>query len=196
MEALLKSISRKPEGASLEDVIANTGEGMEVTIVFRGAQPKRAEQPSYISGDGLRKGHEYIIKAKQWMTKATTDDSFDFMRHWNNNIPMPLRVMKGRVLKETRGMVYMELRACPLETDYCMKCGKPLTHPVSRLYGLGPECGGHFHINPFSTEEELHAALEDVQQKLYNVTWAGWIAKSGIEYATEIYPGDELRRKL
>ena len=108
---------------------------------------------------------------------------------------MPLRVMRGRVLSETRGMVYMELRACPIETDHCMKCGKPLTHPVSRLYGLGPECGGHYHINPFDTEEELNAAIEEVRQKLNNVTWTGWIAKSGVDYATEVLPnGDTARR--
>ena len=196
METLLRSISRQPDGMSLEEVIANTSEGTEVTIVFKAIQPQRKEQAVYISGDSLRKGHEYLIKVKQWMTKATTDDGFDFMRHWNNNIPMPLRVMKGRVLKETRGMVYMELRACPLETDHCMKCGKALTHPVSRLYGLGPECGGHFHINPFDTEEELQAAIQEVKEKLYNVTWAGWIAKSGVEYATEIFPGDDSRRKM
>ena len=83
-------------------------------------------------------------------------------------------------------MIYMELKACVMETDCCMKCGKTLTHPVSRLYGLGPECGGHFHINPFNTEEELQAALDEVKQKLESVTWSGWIAKSGVEYATEV----------
>ena len=108
---------------------------------------------------------------------------------------MPLRVMRGRVLSETRGMVYMELRACPIETDHCMKCGKPLTHPVSRLYGLGPECGGHYHINPFDTEEELNAAIQEVRQKLNNVTWTGWIAKSGVDYATEVLPNGDLTRR-
>ena len=143
----------------------------------------------------MRKGHEYIVKVKRWMTEKTTDDSFDFMRHWNKNIPMPLRVMRGRVLSETRGMLYMELRACALRTDYCMKCGKPLTHPVSRLYGLGPECGSHYHINPFDTEEELKAAIHEVRKKLSQITWSGWIAKSGVEYATEVLPNGDVARK-
>ena len=188
METLLRSITRPLEGTTVEEIIAKTNEGDEVTVVFRAAIQKREEKPLHISGESLRKGHEYIIKVKNWMTKPTSDPGFDFMLHWNKNIPMPLRVMRGRVLSETRGMVYMELRACPLKTDYCMKCGKPLTHPVSRLYGLGPECGGHYHINPFNTEEELQNAIQEVRQKLNNITWTGWIAKSGIEYATEVLP--------
>lgn len=186
MEELLRSITRKPEGVTLEHIIASAVEGEEVSVVFRAITETVENQPIHISGDCMRKGHEYIVKVKRWMTQKTTDSSFDFMEHWNRNIPMPFRVMRGRVLSETRGMLYMELRACALETDYCMKCGKPLSHPVSKLYGLGPECGAHYHINPFNTEEELQEAIDEVRQKLNNITWTGWIAKSGVEYATEV----------
>ena len=188
MENLLRSITRQPNEDTLEEIIARAKEGEEVSVVFKAVRnnEKQNEKPVYISGEHLHRGREYIIKVKRWMTQKTTDDSFDFMRHWNSNIPMPFRVMRGRVLSETRGMLYMELRACVLKTDYCMKCGKPLSHPVSKLYGLGPECGGHYHINPFNTEEELQAAIQEVRQKLNNITWTGWIAKSGIEYATEV----------
>ncbi len=192
METLLKSITRQPHGTTIDDVIAKAQEGDAVTIVFRAVQKKGEEKPLHISGECLRKGHEYIIKVKRWMTEPASNSGFDFIYHWNKNIPMPLRVMRGRVLNETRGMVYMELRACPLKTNYCMKCGKTLTHPVSKLYGLGPECGGHYHINPFNTEEELQNAIEEVRQKLNNVTWTGWIAKSGVEYATEVLPNGRV----
>lgn len=195
METLLKSITRQPYGTSFEDIIASVKEGEEVSVVFRAVEKQPEEQPLHISGNHMRKGHEYIVRVKRWMTQKTTDDSFDFMRHWNQNIPMPMRVMRGRVLSETRGMLYMELRACPMETDYCMRCGKPLTHPVSKLYGLGPECGGHYHINPFETEEELHSAIEEVKQKLNNIVWTGWIAKSGVEYATEVLPNGDVARR-
>ena len=196
MEALLKSITRQPDGVTIDEIVASAAEGEEVSVVFKAVQRKKEESaPIHISGDHMRKGREYIVKVKRWMTQKTTDDGFDFMRHWNQNIPMPLRVMRGRVLSETRGMLYMELRACPMETDFCMKCGKPLTHPVSKLYGLGPECGSHYHINPFETEEELNAAIQEVRQKLNNVTWTGWIAKSGVEFATEVLPNvDGLQR--
>lgn len=195
METLLRSITRQPWGTTMDQIINKASEGDAVTVIFKPVEQKREDKPLHISGEHLRKGHEYIVRVKSWMTKQATDPSFDFMSHWNKNIPMPLRVMRGRVLSETRGMVYMELRACPLKTDFCMKCGKPLTHPVSRLYGLGPECGGHYHINPFNTEEELQAAIQEVRQKLSSVTWTGWIAKSGVEYATEVLPNGDIARR-
>ena len=195
METLLRSITRQPWGTTVDEVIAKANEGDAVTIVFRACRAKPEPQPLHISGEHLRKGREYIVRVKPWMTKETTDSSFDFMRHWNRNIPMPLRVMRGRVLSETRGMVYMELRACPLKTDYCMRCGKPLTHPVSKLYGLGPECGGHYHINPFNTEEELQEAIQEVSEKLNSVRWTGWVVKSGIESAVEVLPNGDVARR-
>lgn len=195
MEALLKRITRAPHGTTIAEVIAGAGEGEEVSVVFKAVHKKRESQPLHISGNHMRKGHEYIVRVKRWMTQQTTDDRFDFMRHWNKNVPMPFRVMRGRVLSETRGMVYMELKACALKTDYCMKCGRPLTHPVSKLYGLGPECGGHYHINPFNTEEELQSAIQEVRHKLNEITWTGWIAKSGVEYATEVLPNGDVERR-
>lgn len=194
MEALLRSITRQPYGTTAEEIIAGASEGEEISVVFRAVPKKKEDKPLHISGNHMRKGHEYIVRVKRWMTQKTTDDSFDFMRHWNKNIPMPFRVMRGRVLSETRGMLYMELRACVLKTDFCMKCGKPLSHPVSKLYGLGPECGGHYHINPFNTEEELQAAIHEVRARLNNITWTGWIAKTGVEYATEVLPNGDVAR--
>lgn len=132
----------------------------------------------------LTVNHSYIIKVRQYMTKPSSPE-FDFQSKWNNNIPMPFRVMKGTVLRETRGMVYMDCHAVPLQTSSCMVCGRRLTHPVSRLYGIGPECGQHAHINPFNTDEELYAALDLIRFQLSQIKWSGWIIKSAIEEFTE-----------
>lgn len=192
MEALLRSIERSthPNGLSIEQIISSVKDGEPVSVVFPAIHQNKAPEnkPIHISGSSVRKGHEYIIRVKSWMTQQTKGPEFDFMERWNKNIPMPFRVMRGRVLNETRGMVYMELHGCTLKTDFCMRCGRPLSHPVSRLYGLGPECGSHAHINPFETEEELYAAIDEVRKKLNSITWHGWVAKSGIEYATEVLP--------
>ena len=192
MESLIKSIERQPEmnGLSMQEFLNQFEEGQTVSITYRATikEEKKQVVPLHISGDGVHKGHEYIVRVKKWMTQETTSSDFDFMQRWNNNIPMPFRVMRGRVLSETRGMVFMELKGTVLKTDYCMRCGRPLTHPVSRLYGLGPECGGHAHINPFNTEEELYAAFAEVKEKLGSITWKGWIAKSGVIEAVEIGP--------
>lgn len=123
----------------------------------------------------------YKIEVKKYMLKKATPE-FDFMAKWNNDNPMPLKIMVGTVEKETRGMVYMKLHGDILseKTFRCIKCGKPLTNPVSQYFGIGPECGGHNYVNPFDTEEQLKAAVADYKVKLNNITWEGWIIKSAI----------------
>ena len=123
---------------------------------------------------------EYRIKVRQYMTKNSSP-AFDFMKKWNDDVPMPMRVMVGTILKETKGMYRMRLYCKPEPTDSCMVCGRALTHPVSVLYGIGPECGGHYHISPYETEEQLAQEMENLKEKLSNITWEGWIVKSACE---------------
>lgn len=124
---------------------------------------------------------EVIITVKKYMTKKATPQ-FEFMANWNNDNPMPLRTMVGKKVRETKGMVYMELHGDILQevTPVCMKCGKPLTNPVSQYFGIGPECGSHNYVNPFSSDEELKDAVAQYKKKLQNVKWSGWIIKSAI----------------
>lgn len=125
--------------------------------------------------------NELVITVKPYMTKEATPE-FDFMAKWNNNVPMPLRTMVGTVERETRGMVYMKLHGEIIQrlTERCMKCGKPITHPVSKYFGMGVQCGGHNYINPFETEEELNNAIASYREKLRTITWEGWVIKSAI----------------
>ena len=99
---------------------------------------------------------EYIITVKKYMTEPATPQ-FDFMAKWNNNRPMPLRIMTGYAVKETRGMIYMKLHGDMYAETMCtcMKCGKRLTNKISQYFGIGPECGGHNYVSPFETQEEL-----------------------------------------
>lgn len=130
----------------------------------------------------------YRIEVRQYMTKPSSA-SFDFMKKWNNDIPMPLRQMVGTIKKETPGMYLMDLRA---DTDFeavqcCMKCGKPITNPVSQFFGMGPECGGHNYVNPFDSEEELKAAVDSYKKDvLSKITWSGWVIKSAITKMEEL----------
>lgn len=55
-------------------------------------------------------GKSYKITVKKYMTEPATS-TFDFQDKWNNGKPMPLCIMQGEVIKETRGMYYMELKA-------------------------------------------------------------------------------------
>jgi len=118
----------------------------------------------------------YRIKVRQYMTK-----SWEFNDQKNNGVPMPMRVMVGNILDETKGMVKMALFAKPMPSSICMKCGRTLTHPVSLHYGIGPECGNHFHISPFNSEEELAESMEELKNKMADIKWVGWIIKSAIE---------------
>ena len=130
---------------------------------------------------------EYRIKVRKYMTEKASPQ-FDFMAKWNNNEPMPLRIMTGTIDKETRGMVHMTLHGDMYAEQMCtcMKCGKRLTNKVSQYFGIGPECGGHNYVNPFNTDEELKQAVADYRKKLVAITWSGWIVKSAITEQEEV----------
>ena len=90
------------------------------------------------------------------------------------------------LIKETRGMVYMELQGKCEPAICCMKCGRHLTNKVAQLYGIGPECGQHFSINPFDTEEELNEHLQELKSQISNIKWTGWVIKSAITEYEEV----------
>ena len=54
-------------------------------------------------------GKSYKITVKKYMTEPATS-TFDFQDKWNNGKPMPLCIMQGEIIKETRGMYYMKLK--------------------------------------------------------------------------------------
>ena len=194
MEWLLRNIKRsmvigESEVTNLDDILSKLNEGDSIHVMLKSvesdSQPKIQQPAPSLTGNDMRVNHTYVFKVRQYMTKPSTQD-FDFHLRWNNGTPMPFRVMKGRVLKETRGMLMMDCCVVPLKTDVCMRCGRPLSHPVSRLYGIGPECGGHAHINPFETEQELYNAIDDVNNKLNAIKWRGWVIRSSIEECQEV----------
>ena len=131
---------------------------------------------------------EFRVTVRKYMTKKSTP-SFDFMARWNDDVPMPLMTMIGTIEKETPGMYYMHLRADTSFTtvDRCMNCGKVITNPVSKYFGMGPECGKHNYVNPFNSEDELKEAVNAYKRDvLSNITWSGWVIKSAITEMEEI----------
>ena len=124
----------------------------------------------------------YRVKVRQYMTKPSSPE-FDFQAKWNNNVPMPMRIMTGKIIQETKGMYKMEMWGQIVEeqASICMKCGRKLTHPVSKYFGIGPECGGHDYNNPFESDEALLAAVKKENERLMNIRWTGWVIKSAIE---------------
>lgn len=153
-------------------IILNKGAGEQVS--------QASQQVEEVAGDKI-----YRIKVRQYMTKPASPE-FDFQDKWNNGIPMPMRIMVGKKLKETKGMVKMELWGEITEdvSTHCMRCGRTLTNPVSKYFGIGPECGNHGYNNPFDDEEELKRAVKEVDKQLSEIKWTGWIIKSAIEEET------------
>lgn len=122
---------------------------------------------------------EKQITVKRYMTQKSTP-SFDFMAKFNNDNPMPMRIMQGTVEKETRGMVYMKLHGLAKPTITCTCCGKELTNPVSRHYGIGPICLGKMGIIADISD------VENIREQLVKIEWSGWIIKSAIVESEDV----------
>ena len=131
------------------------------------------------SNDALEQNKEYEITVKAYMTKKATYD-FDFMLKWNNDEPMPMRVMQGTVEKETKGMVYMKLHGLAKPTITCYCCGKELTNPISRHYGIGPIC-----LSKLGIVREIDD-VENIREELINIEWEGWVIRSAIINKKEV----------
>lgn len=130
-------------------------------------------------------GKSYKITVKKYMTEPATSN-FDFQDKWNNGKPMPFCIMQGGVIKETRGMYYMNLQGKAEPIARCLVCGKPLTNPVSKLYGIGPECSEKVGIIRIESEDEAREKWNELVQKIGNIKWEGWVIKSAIKEWEEI----------
>ena len=130
-------------------------------------------------------GKSYKITVKKYMTEPSTS-TFDFDDKWNDGKPMPLCIMQGEVIKETRGMYYMNLQGKAEPTSKCLVCGKTLTNPISKLYGIGPECSEKVGLIRIESEEEAREKWNELVQQIGNIKWTGWVIKSAIKEWEEI----------
>lgn len=75
----------------------------------------------HMKSNKMEVGKSYKITVKKYMTEPATVN-FDFQDKWNNGKPMPLCIMQGEVIKETRGMYYMKLKSDDISwTGYVIK---------------------------------------------------------------------------
>lgn len=146
------------------------------------AQPAKQEKPSNVW---------YRIEVRKYMTLPSMP-GFDFMAKWNNDNPMPSRVMVMQVIEETKGMYRVSGHLKPEPSTKCLHCGRTLTNPVSFNYGIGPICGGHMNIAPPKTVEEFKARKAEIQKTLADIKWEGYIPKSAIISMEEVANGAEV----
>lgn len=128
---------------------------------------------------------QYNVLVKPWMTQKS-NGTFNFMMTWNNDVPMPLRFMRGNVNKETQGMFNMTLHGVAQKTNMCSVCGRTLTNPISRLYGIGPECMQKVGVFADISMEEAEQKLDEINKRIESLTWTGWIAKSAVMEMVEV----------
>ena len=121
----------------------------------------------------VERSGECRITVKQYMTQKATPE-FDFMQVWNHDCPMPLRTMTGLIDKETKGMYHMILHGQGEQTIRCMRCGRELTNPISRHYGIGPEC-----ITKIGLTYDINE-IDNIKRALVDVKWEGWCPKSAV----------------
>jgi hypothetical protein len=130
-------------------------------------------------------GKSYKITVKKYMTEPAIAN-FDFQDKWNNGKPMPLCIMQGEVIKETRGMYYMSLQGKAEPISRCLVCGKILTNPISKLYGIGSECSEKVGLIKIESEEEAKEKLKHIMEQIDDISWTGWVIKSAIKEWEEI----------
>lgn len=157
MEAIFKKIKR------FENQDFQEGEYFEFTLNPKEVKPRKL----------------YKIKVKNYMTEPSTP-TFDFQDKWNDGNPMPLCIMKGEIIKETRGMYYMNLHGEAEKTSNCIVCGRTLKNPISKLYGIGPECSENIGLIRIESEEEAKEKLNHIVKQIEDITWEGWVIKSAI----------------
>jgi hypothetical protein len=49
----------------------------------------------------------------------------------------------------------------------CSNCSRPLVHPISKLLGIGPECGGHEYKSGDEVIESFRLVISRFDKKLY-----------------------------
>ena len=139
----------------------------------------------HMNSNKMEVGKSYKITVKKYMTEPATAN-FDFQDKWNNGKPMPLCIMQGEVIKETRGMYYMKLQGKAEPTSKCLVCGKTLTNTISKLYGIGPECSEKVGLIRIESEEEAKEKLKHIMEQIDDISWSGYVIKSSIKEWEEI----------
>lgn len=161
-------------------------EGKPFEFTLKGKRKEvNTEDYIYPPVQKMEVGKSYKITVKKYMTEPATS-TFDFQDKWNNGKPMPLCIMQGEVIKETRGMYYMNLQGKAEPTSKCLVCGKTLTNAVSKLYGIGSECSEKVGLIRIESEEEAKEKLKHIMEQIDDISWEGWVIKSAIKEWKEI----------
>lgn len=127
----------------------------------------------------------YEITVKAYVTKADTE-KFQFHKKFNHGNPMPFRTMRGNVINRTEKMYKVDLYAYPTTIEQCLRCGKRITHPISKLYGIGPDCAEYLNIPRYESRDDLDDNMKSLQKEMKKIVWVGYVPMSAITSATPL----------
>jgi SNF2 family DNA or RNA helicase len=96
---------------------------------------------------------------------------------WLANIENLAMELEGEVLGETSKAILVEGTMVLGPSINCRRCGRDLTHPASRVVGVGPECCEHWGISrpDYDHAVELNELLKE------KMKFKRWFPKSRIE---------------
>lgn len=121
-----------------------------------------------------------FIRRKRELTPPAEKQARIYIKQWfARKIGTP-RELQVTIKHETEKAYLIKGHALATPTSTCRHCGRRLTHPVSVLYGIGPECGKHYHI-PQHPED-----VEAIRKMIEQIEYEGWIPKSVVEVFEEV----------
>ena len=121
-----------------------------------------------------------FIRRKKELTPPTEKQARIYIKQWfARKIGTP-RELQVTIKHETERAYLIKGHALATPTSTCRHCGRRLTHPVSVLYGIGPECGKHYHI-PRQPED-----VEAIRKMIEQIEYEGWIPKSAVVVFEEV----------
>src|SRR6056297_1647095 len=81
--------------------------------------------------------------------------------------------MSGTIKAETEKAVLFNGKAYAKETTHCLRCGRELTHPSSKLVGFGQVCCKKIGVYWPNKSELTDKELESVKAEIEEVTYKG-----------------------
>jgi len=93
--------------------------------------------------------------------------------------------LQGKIEAETEKAVLFKGSAYAKETTHCMRCGRELTHPSSKLVGFGPTCCKKLGVHWPSKNELTEEQIEKVKSEISEVKIKQWLPKSQIKIKGE-----------
>jgi len=157
-------------------------EAEKMSAEYVGPPKKENEEKSPIR---LGMGLEYEVTVRAYMAQPDRMN-FHFHAKFNGGVPMPFRTMRGRVINRTEKMVKMDLYAYPTATNECLCCKRRITHPISRMYGVGPDCAQLFNIPRYESRDDLVDNMKNLRKQMKKIVWSGYIPNSAILSAVEL----------